>query len=163
MKIQRIFLLCTFMISITYPSYADEEINQGKIIESFMKERSTDALPSFRLHNPNYYKAPYPSLTEPYYLDRDYNLLLLDVKKNQKQIASFNGSIKEHKLKGEIIACRRFIDVPVGAAHGNHSFGGTCLYKDNEDIYPVHVCNDEMVGHFNLEKTNSESSILELA
>ncbi len=68
----------------------------------------------------------------------------------QSNIKSFNSSIKQNNLSGEIILCRRSIDIPVGRVNANTSHGGVCLYSDKGKYTPVYICNDEMVGHFKM-------------
>jgi hypothetical protein len=52
---------------------------------------------------------------------------------------------------GEIIVCQRLVDLPVGFAHSNHSYGGHCTLEDGSSRKPVMICNDEMVGHFAIQ------------
>lgn len=71
------------------------------------------------------------------------------------EIRSFNKSIRENGQQGEIITCHRLIDLPVGLAHSNHSFGGYCTLQNGAAREPVIVCNDLMIGHFAMEPVGS--------
>jgi uncharacterized protein YecT (DUF1311 family) len=78
-------------------------------------------------------------------------------------IESFNKSLSQQRLGGRIIGCSMLLDVPVGTAHGNHSFGGLCTLQNGAVRSDVKICNDDMVGHFsikNIDKKNeSEKSL----
>ena len=79
-----------------------------------------------------------------------------------EKIGSFNSDIAHRQLPGRITQCRTLIDVPVGTAHGNHSFGGLCTYSENGHNSSVMICDDEMVGHFKMEKIDHEISAQKL-
>lgn len=63
------------------------------------------------------------------------------------RISAFNASLAEQHLRGKIIGCSMLLDLPVGTAHGNHSFGGLCTLEQDSRRTVITVCNDEMVGH----------------
>jgi uncharacterized protein len=67
---------------------------------------------------------------------------------------SFNDDLRSKRL-GEILGCEALIDVPVGTAHGNHSYGGLCKVKSPAETGYMMVCNDDMLGHFKTEKSSS--------
>ena len=80
---------------------------------------------------------------------RDYSVLIEpDV---NARTESFNKRITSQGIKGEIVGCALLIDVPVGTAHGNHSYGGYCIFADGAGKRRnVEICNDEMVGQFQI-------------
>lgn len=67
------------------------------------------------------------------------------------RIGSFNQSLANEKQSGRIIGCSRLIDLPVGYANSNHSFGGVCILQDGAQRKDVEICNDDMVGHFQMQ------------
>jgi len=75
---------------------------------------------------------------------------------------SFNSDIKRKGLKGQISQCKILIDIPVGTAHGNHSFGGLCALSENEKNSTVMICNDDMAGHFKMDDIDREVTKQEL-
>lgn len=79
------------------------------------------------------------------------------------RLTSFNKS-GGFNNNNKILSCATLVDLPVGTAYGNHSYGGICYLKENKEILPVMVCDDEMVGHFSLEKIQKENtSVYDLA
>jgi uncharacterized protein len=66
------------------------------------------------------------------------------------RIDSFNQSLAEQKKSGKIIGCSRLINLPVGYANSNNSFGGVCTLQDGAQRTSVEICNDDMVGHFQM-------------
>lgn len=66
------------------------------------------------------------------------------------RMASFNKSLLSKKQPGRIVGCDRLIDLPVGYANSNHSFGGYCTTMDGAIRSRVKICNDEMLGHFGM-------------
>lgn len=79
------------------------------------------------------------------------------------RIDSFNKSLVQQKISGKIIGCSMLLDVPVGTAHGNHSFGGLCILQKGSVRSDVKICNDDMIGHFSIKnidrKDESEKSL----
>lgn len=69
------------------------------------------------------------------------------------RIGSFNRSLAEHKKSGKIIGCSRLVNLPVGYAGSNNSFGGICTLQQSEQRKQVAICNDDMVGHFAMQPT----------
>lgn len=67
------------------------------------------------------------------------------------RISSFNQSLAEEKRAGRIIGCNRLINLPVGTANGNNSFGGICILQDGAQRKAVEICNDDMFGHFGVQ------------
>lgn len=79
------------------------------------------------------------------------------------RIDSFNHSLATQGNAGRIIGCSRLIDLPVGTAHGNHSFGGLCTLETNGRRSQVMICNDDLVGHLSLQPADgkAERSLIE--
>jgi uncharacterized protein len=67
------------------------------------------------------------------------------------RIGSFNQSLTAEKRAGKIIGCSRLINLPVGTANGNNSFGGICTLQDGTQRKAVEICNDDMFGHFEVQ------------
>jgi len=44
------------------------------------------------------------------------------------------------------------VNLPAGTARGNHSFGGICRLDDGRSRTDVLICNDDMVGHFAMDR-----------
>lgn len=87
----------------------------------------------------------------------EHRVILLDGANVQLTIEAFNQSLKDEKMDGNISYCRRVIDIPVGTARGNHSYGGLCVYE-NPPATPkrVLICNDILVGHFKMATLKAE-------
>lgn len=66
------------------------------------------------------------------------------------RIISFNKSLVEQKQSGKIISCSRLINLPVGTANSNNSYGGICILQDGTQRKAVEICNDDMFGHFQM-------------
>ncbi len=67
------------------------------------------------------------------------------------RIPSFNKSLIEQKQSGKIISCSRLINLPVGTANSNNSYGGMCTLQDGAQRKAVQICNDDMFGHFQMQ------------
>ena len=67
------------------------------------------------------------------------------------RIPSFNKSLVEQKQSGKIISCNRLINLPVGTANSNNSYGGMCTLQDGTQRKAVEICNDDMFGHFQMQ------------
>lgn len=66
------------------------------------------------------------------------------------RIASFNNSLAAQKQSGKIVSCSRLINLPVGTANSNNSYGGMCTLQDGTQRKAVEICNDDMFGHFTI-------------
>ena len=99
--------------------------------------------------------------SEAFALDGEqYNLATLrDANQHNR---SFSQDLRSRKL-GEVLACTTLVDVAVGTAHGNHSYGGLCKLKGDGHAALSMVCNDDMLGHFMLAKGGRGTSSDELA
>jgi uncharacterized protein len=67
------------------------------------------------------------------------------------RISSFNKSLVEQKQSGKIISCSRLINLPVGTANSNNSYGGMCTLQEGAQRKAVQICNDDMFGHFQMQ------------
>lgn len=67
------------------------------------------------------------------------------------RLQSFNQSMSDRKIDGEIIGCEKLIDLPAGTAGGNHSFGGDCVLESHSKWTDVRICRDLMLGRFAIE------------
>ncbi|QXG50028.1 lysozyme inhibitor LprI family protein [Pseudomonas viridiflava] len=76
---------------------------------------------------------------------------VVPVRDPNSRINSFNQSLKQRKQNGQVIGCSRLIDLPVGVAGGNHSFGGVCVLQEGAQRKTVMICNDDMFGHFQVQ------------
>ncbi|WP_202594191.1 lysozyme inhibitor LprI family protein [Frateuria defendens] len=74
------------------------------------------------------------------------------------RVESFNKSLTERGQNGRIIGCSRLIDLPVGTANGNHSFGGLCTLQSGSTRSAVEICNDDMVGHFSMKNIEPQDT-----
>lgn len=73
---------------------------------------------------------------------------------------SFNANLGE--LEGKITKCSILIDLPAGVRDGNHSYGGICSLSRNGQKSNVMICNDEMVGHFKMDRIDHKATMQEL-
>lgn len=72
------------------------------------------------------------------------------------RIASFNKSLVEQKQSGRIISCSRLINLPVGTANSNNSYGGMCTLQDSTQRKAMEICNDDMFGHFQMKSVTPQ-------
>jgi hypothetical protein len=66
------------------------------------------------------------------------------------RVRSFDQSLAQAKQTGQIIGCSRLVNLPVGTAGSNNSFGGRCTLQDGAQRKAVEICNDDMFGHFEM-------------
>jgi hypothetical protein len=112
-----------------------------------------------RLYQLSHYTVD--SKTSPLSLNGEIYNVLDFYQKNQRN-TSFNQS-GASKLGGQITECDTLIDIPVGTAHGNHSYGGYCVFQKGGDLQKVRVCDDDMVGHFKMEPASEAQGLNDLA
>jgi len=74
------------------------------------------------------------------------------------RVDSFNQSLEQRKQSGRVIGCSRLIDLPVGVAGSNHSFGGFCVLQEGAQRKNVTICNDEMFGHFQIQPSTPQDA-----
>ncbi len=67
---------------------------------------------------------------------------------SSERIRSFNETLAAKKLGARVIGCERLIDLPVGYANSNDSFGGYCTTVEGRARSRVMICNDDMLAHF---------------
>jgi uncharacterized protein len=75
---------------------------------------------------------------------------------------SFNGDLEGYGSKEKITKCKILIELPVGVADGNHSYGGICSVTEKIKQSDILICDDEMVGHLKIEHVNHRVSMHEL-
>lgn len=80
-----------------------------------------------------------------------YSVYLLAGNSSVKQTQLLNEALKDRNSFGHLENCRRIIEIPVGTADGDHSYGGLCLLNENSSkLNHVMICNDDLVGHFKI-------------
>jgi uncharacterized protein len=88
-------------------------------------------------------------------LDRDPNA----------RIISFNETLTQQKNPGRIIGCTQLLELPVGYANSNDSYGGYCVIENGAARTQVEICNDDMFGHFAMQsieaRDESEKSLVD--
>ena len=55
--------------------------------------------------------------------------------------------LAQSSISGELKECEKVIDLPVGTAKGNHSYGGICTLDQGGKEIKFIICADIMVGH----------------
>ncbi|MEV4779386.1 lysozyme inhibitor LprI family protein [Burkholderia sp. LMU1-1-1.1] len=70
---------------------------------------------------------------------------LLTMRDSNARNQSFSADLSSRKL-GAVSGCETLIDIAVGTAHGNNSFGGLCRLGGEKSNSFFMVCNDEMMG-----------------
>jgi uncharacterized protein len=75
------------------------------------------------------------------------------------RISSFNQSLVRQKLSGKIIGCSRLIDLPVGNANSNESFGGFCVLQDGVKRTTVEICNADMTYKFQVRPVGTQDTL----
>ncbi|WP_240434005.1 lysozyme inhibitor LprI family protein [Achromobacter sp. B7] len=83
---------------------------------------------------------------------------VVSIRDPNSRVESFNQSLAHQKQNGRIIGCSRLIDLPVGAAGSNHSFGGSCVLQEGTQRKNVRICNDDMFGHFQVEPSTPQDA-----
>lgn len=83
---------------------------------------------------------------------------VVPIRDPNSRVESFNQSLEQQKQNGRIIGCSRLIDLPVGVAGGNHSFGGSCVLQEGTQRKDVRICNDDMFGHFQVEPSTPQDA-----
>ena len=74
------------------------------------------------------------------------------------RVDSFNQSLARQKLSSKIIGCSRLIDLPVGNANSNDSFGGLCILEDGVKRATVEICNADMTDKFQLQPISTQDT-----
>ncbi|CAB3644462.1 Uncharacterized protein conserved in bacteria%2C putative lipoprotein [Achromobacter sp. 2789STDY5608633] len=81
---------------------------------------------------------------------------VVPIRDPNSRVESFNQSLAQQKQSGRIIGCSQLVDLPVGVAGGNHSFGGSCVLQEGTQRKNVRICNDDMFGHFQVEPSTPQ-------
>ena len=100
-------------------------------------------------------------LSETYAANGDSHFLMTMRDSNARD-QSFSKDLSRRKL-GAVSGCETLVDIAVGTAHGNQSFGGLCKLSGGQAARFVMVCNDEMIGHFNVAPADSGATRYDLA
>jgi len=87
---------------------------------------------------------------------------LITLRNSNERNRSFSKDLTTRKFKA-VLGCETLVDVSVGTAHGNDSYGGLCKLKDAKEESFYMVCNDDMIGHFNIIQAASNATRYELA
>lgn len=74
------------------------------------------------------------------------------------RINSFNQSLAGQKQSRRIIDCSRLIDLPVGNANSNESFGGYCVLQDGTQRKNVEICNADMTAKFQMQPVSPQDT-----
>ncbi len=83
---------------------------------------------------------------------------VVSIRDPNSRVESFNQLLSYQKQNGRIIGCSRLIDLPVGVAGSNHSFGGSCVLQEGTQRKNVRICNDDMFGHFQVEPSTPQDA-----
>jgi hypothetical protein len=75
---------------------------------------------------------------------------------------SFNKSLDQNRQSGKILSCSLLVDVWVGNPDSNRSYGGYCVLRRSGRSQKVEICNDDMVGHFELRASSEPPTISQL-
>lgn len=86
---------------------------------------------------------------------------LLTMRDSNARNQSFSKDLSSRKL-GAVSGCETLVDIAVGTAHGNQSFGGLCRLVGEKKTSFFMVCNDEMIGHFKVVPAPSGATRYEL-
>ena len=84
----------------------------------------------------------------------DYNLVTF--RDPNAGIRWFDAELERFSIQGSIVRCSLLIDLPVGVADGNHSYGGFCTLRVQNLEIRVEVCKDMMASHFKLMPVTSQ-------
>lgn len=68
----------------------------------------------------------------------------------KERVAAFDVDLRNSGIPGRIRSCRVLLDVSLGHAQGNHSYGGICSLQFGKIRREFLLCNDQLVGHFAL-------------
>lgn len=94
------------------------------------------------------------NIAEIYALDgQSYNLLTM--RNANERVASFSKELIRRKM-APVASCESLVDVAVGTAHGNNSFGGICKLQHQTAFFMV--CDDDMIGHFSVIKVAGQAT-----
>jgi hypothetical protein len=80
-----------------------------------------------------------------------------DPAKISERALSFDGELQILGFSGHVVSCARMIELSVGTANGNHSFGAVCKLQVGGNSRNVLLCDDDLVGHFALTSSFADS------
>ena len=98
-------------------------------------------------------------LVESYTFDGEKHNLITMQDPNERN-RSFNQDLLKQNFN-TVAGCESLVEIAVGTAHGNQSYGGVCKLKNEKGIFMI--CNDEMLGHFRVARIVGSASRRELA
>lgn len=81
-----------------------------------------------------------------------YNLHLYESEEHAGLIANFNRVIQDKKIPEEIRNCELIIDLPVGHAYGNHSYGGYCTSIVGKTYKHLMICTDDFMARLKIQQ-----------
>jgi len=117
-------------------------------------------LPSTPLGMPGLAKTGFQSADMIY---RGQQYTVMRQKDADGRTASFNEALATRHMAA-LQSCALLVDLPVGTAHGNHSYGAVCSQSGTTDKPVVLVCDDDMIGHFGVRVVDKRKvSVEELA
>ncbi|USX26530.1 lysozyme inhibitor LprI family protein [Oxalobacteraceae bacterium OTU3CINTB1] len=96
------------------------------------------------------------------YASNGENHFLMTLRDANARNQSFSKDLSRRKL-GAVSGCETLVDIAVGTAHGNHSFGGLCRLGSERAASFFMVCNDEMLGNFKVMPAASGTTRYQLA
>lgn len=87
---------------------------------------------------------------------------LITMRDSNARNQSFSKDLSSRKLRA-VSGCETLVDIAVGTAHGNQSFGGLCRLGGEKKTSFFMVCNDAMMGYFQVTPALSGATRYELA
>lgn len=90
-----------------------------------------------------------------------YNLVIYKQSEFKEPLNFFNNLFKEYSALGTLKDCDTIIDLPIGTAHGNHSYGGICTLENNNYETKMMICGDIMLGRSYIQFTPKLKSLSE--
>lgn len=112
-----------------------------------------------RIHMLEACDATCGDLVESYAFDGERHNLIT-IRDSNEHNRSFNEDLLKANLD-TVSGCESLVEIAVGTAHGNQSYGGLCKLRNESGFFLI--CNDEMFGHFKVVKTVGSASRRELA
>ena len=82
---------------------------------------------------------------------------LYDVRENrivEDRLERFTEDLRRVSPSAQVLACELMVELPVGTARGNRSYGAYCEVEVDGVQRSWVLCNDDMVGHFALASLN---------
>ena len=82
---------------------------------------------------------------------RNFNLSVFSKEEHAPILKVFNDVLRREMRLEQVHDCGFVIDLPVGVAQGNHSYGGYCQSADGKDSQMFMICTDMLIGLFKLQ------------